>query len=157
MDKSKKLTTSKKAFKRQKNKRLKNEFKSRVNQKVEENLNEDVELVMLKKKDPGVLLAEVNYKDVDYNVYISYRYDDIVTHVSSPRKEEEVFDLPHYLVVFTKEKSTLVTDELATAIIKQAQQETPEDEVVKRFKTLKESVAIMGMFDGLTGLVGKED
>lgn len=157
MDKSKKLTASKKAFKQAKNKRLKNEFKSRVNEKVAENLNEDVELVVLKKQDPGVLLAEVNYKNVDYNVYISYRYDDIVTHMSTPKKEEDVFNLPHYLVVFTKEKSTLVTDELATKIIKKAKKETPEDEVVRRFKTLKESVAVMGMFDGLTGLVGKED
>lgn len=157
MDKSKKLVASKKQFTQKKNSKMKREFKEMVQQKVDENLNEDVNLVMLKKQDPGVLLAEVHYKHKDYNVYIAYRYDDIVTHMSSPKKEDQVFDLPHYLIVFTKESPTLITGELATKIIETAKNETAEEEVVRRFKTLKESVAVMGMFDGLAGLVGKEE
>ena len=157
MDKSKKLKRSQKQFKQQKNRKMKKEFNERVKSKVEEHLNEDVELVILKENDPGVLLCDVTYEGEDYGVYIAYRYADIVTHVSTPKKEDDVFDIPHYLVVFTKEGNKLVVNDLATEIIDLAKSKMTEEEVVRRFKTLKESVAVMGMFDGLSSLVGKEE
>lgn len=152
MTKSLKKSKLVKQFKKEKEEKILKEFNERVEAKVKENLNDDVNLVILKKQDPAVLLGETSMNGKTYKAYISYRYIDIVQHISQPKKDDELFDIPHYIVVFNENK--LVVEEEAALVIEKLQKTLSEEDVVKRFTTLRDSVAVTGMFDGLGSMAG---
>ena len=152
MTKSQKKSKLVKEFKKEKDAKLVKKFNELVESKVNENLNEDVELVLLKKKDPAVLLGNVTFKGTTYTIYLSYRYNDIVQHVSQPKKEDELFNIPHYLVVMKDSK--LYIGEDISEIIEFAKGTFKDEEVTKRFTTLRDSVAVTGMFDSLGTMAG---
>lgn len=156
MTNKRKLKGVKKELKRKKQLKMKREFDERVSRKVRENLNADVKLVMLKGTDPAVLLGTTKINERKYNLYLSYRKDDINTYMVRPKKEGEIFDLPHYLVVIDNKNSSLVTGEFAQRVINQVRSEVADSEVERKFETLKTSIATAGMINGLTSFIPQQ-
>lgn len=151
MDKSKRIKVSKSKFKAQKQKKMKKRMEELIDEKTNEKLNSDIEIVHLRGTDPSILVGRAGMGKNVVNVYLSYRKCDIESSAKKVEKDSSLFDITPYLVVINASNKKLVTHEPATKAIEEVVSKLTKEEKDRMVATLQDYISMNGLVDVFSG------